>query len=99
MNTITIEVESTEKKEVEIHCPSFMRNKDESKYVGILDEKTVVTIHKNEGLTIVSNGELWLFKSDIREAHFNFYSCTEEEFLEAFDAAVQSMSLHPTLAV
>jgi hypothetical protein len=97
MKKITIEVITTDKKEVEIFYPCFLRNFEETKYLGILDEKTVVRVSKGTIFSAVSNGNPSIMNSDIEEAIRTYHSCTEIEFLEAFDSVVQSMSLHPIL--
>lgn len=85
--------------EVEIPVPCFFRSKDEQNYVGFLDEKTVVTLYKSGDLTIVKNTTPQYAERDIKEAWSTYHGCTEFEFLEKYDEVIESMSLHPKLAV
>ncbi len=94
---LTIETKQTE--QVEIPVPSFMRSKDEKHWVGILDEKTIVTIYANEDFVIVKNSTPEIAERELTEAHKTFHSCTEFEFLQKYDEVIESISLHPKLAV
>ena len=96
--TLTVKAEVT--KEIEIPVPCFLVDKEATKYLALLDEKTFIKVVMHKGYTNVSNSERTLFEDrEISEAWTTFHSCTELQFLEAYDKAIESMSLHPKLAV
>lgn len=78
-----------------------MRSKDEKEYIGVLDAKTVVTVFNSDNLIIVKNSSIDsnFIKEEIVKAHLSFHSCTETEFIEAYDKAIEDMRLHPKLAI
>ena len=94
--TLTVKAEVT--KEIDIPIPCFLVNKEATKHLAILDEKTFVKVVTHKGYTTVSNSERTGFEDqEISEAWTTFHSCTELQFLEAYDKAIESMSLHPVL--
>lgn len=100
MNKITLLTESTATVEVEIPVPCFLVSKTGTEHVALLDDNTIVSVFKSEGLTIIKNSALSSYsKKELVQAWKTFHSCTELHFFEAFDAAVESISLHPKLAV
>ena len=99
MQTLKLSVEKKESQEVEIPVPCFMRNKSETEYIGVLDEKTVVTIYDNGTYRSLVNCELWVKQHDVAKAWNEWGGCTESEFLTKYDEVVEAMSLHPRLAV
>lgn len=99
MANLTISIETKSTKEVEIPVPCFLRSKSGQDYIALIDENTVVSVYESDSLKTVSNKELWLGKSDLANAWETFNSCTEQEFLEKYDAVIESISLHPKLAV
>lgn len=96
---MTVTIEKTQTEQIELQVPCFFRDKAEKNYVGVLDEKTVVAIYKSGTLTIIKNGTLNILFVDLREAYQHFHSCTETEFMEKYDQVVESISLHPKLAI
>jgi hypothetical protein len=93
-------VKETTQTEVELPIPVFFRNYDETEYIGVLDENTVVTIIDQKGYTSIQNCEMWLKKNDIAKAWNSgkeWQGCREFEFLEKYDQVVEKMSLHPIL--
>ena len=99
MKSVTLSIEKKQSEDIEIHVPCFYKSFSETDYIGVLDENTVVNVYKCGELTIIKNMTLEMGKSEIASAIKNFHSCTESEFLEKFDAVVESISLHPKLAV
>lgn len=88
--------------ETEIPVPFFARKKDERKYIAVLDENTFVAIFSCQGLTTVTNSSLDNHeKRQVLEAWQDeeWTHCTETEFLEKYDSVIESISLHPKLAV
>lgn len=100
MNTLKVIANVSQLKEIDIPIPYYARRHDEREYIGLLDEKTLVTIYKGFSHTSVSNTEIdTMEKSKILEAWEKWVSCTETEFLEKYDTVIESISLHPKLAV
>lgn len=100
--TLKIVKKETTEQEVEIPVPCFWRNFGETVYLGLLDEKTVVEVIDDQYERSVRNfdNSQWDVGMDrVREAHAKYHSSTETEFLEKFDAVIESISLHPKLAV
>lgn len=99
---IKVEKKEVTEKVIEIPVPCFFRCKSETDYLAVLDEKTLVTIFTMDDLTIIKNQDYTQSPSamnEIHSAYLNFHSCTETEFLEKYDAVIESISLHPKLAV
>lgn len=94
-----IQITKKQTSQVEIPVPCFFKNKDEDTYLGVLDEKTVVRIFKIGDHAIIINTTSDLCPEYIRDAYESFHSCTESEFLTAYDETIESISLHPKLAV
>jgi len=99
MNTLKLSVEKKQTSEVEIQIPCFFRNKSETDYIGVLDAKTIVNIYQCGDMTIIKNTTMEISKHEVSTAYSNWITCTESEFLEKYDAVVESISLHPKLAV
>jgi len=102
MQTLKFKTSVTTEQEVEIPVPFFCRTKDERQYWGLLDEKTLVNFYVTKDLVTIKNCNIqecsWE-KADIVKAYLNHIGCSESEFVEAYDKAVASISLHPILAV
>lgn len=99
MQTLTVSVEKKETQEVEITVPCFFRSQDEKDYIGVLDENTVVHIYDSGTYKSLTHSELWIKKHEVTKAWFEYHSCTEAEFLTKYDEVIESISLHPKLAV
>ena len=89
------------KKEVEetvnIDLPVFFKAKNEQRYIGILNEDQVISFSQSKGLANYSNGDLWLFKSNIKEAINEWEPITEEQFLLIHQDFLNMQSLSPQL--
>lgn len=100
MQKLSIEANFSQTRTVEIPVPFFARTKDESNYIALLDEKTVVRIYKGLSYTSVCNSEIDMAeKSKLIEAWETWHSCTETEFFDKYYSVIESISLHPRLAV
>lgn len=86
-------------KEVDVPIPFFSRSKDSERYVAVLDENTFIKIVKMNGYTCIQNTSVEISRNDISTAYSEFISCTEAEFMEAYDKTIESISLIPKLAV
>lgn len=101
MNTLTLEIMVPQPQKFEIPIPFFARTKDDTEYIGLLDEKTLVSIFKCGDLTIIKNKstDAMFANDELVHAFQKWHSCTETEFLDKYDAVIDSISLHPKLAV
>lgn len=88
----------TNEIQVEIPIPFFSRSKDGDKYIGVLDEKTFLKIVILDGYICIQNTCVSISKIEIVEAYNKFNSCSESEFVEAYDKVIESISLHPAAA-
>ncbi|HEX7906212.1 MAG TPA: hypothetical protein VF487_20200 [Chitinophagaceae bacterium] len=101
MSKVTISTTQKTTITTEIPVPCFLRSLDEKEYIALLDEKTIVSVFKTDQLTIIKNSsiESSISKQELTDAWQKFHGCTEVEFLQAYDAVIESISLHPKLAV
>lgn len=98
-----IETTTTVKHEVELNVPSFWRDEKYLKYgindvIGLLDEKTVCRVYESQLSIRVSNQDAKDCHSEIVKAFHEWQPITEEEFLQAYNRALHSMSLTPELS-
>lgn len=97
--TITIEKKETKTESVELPIPFFFRNKEETQYIGMLDEKTVVELIIDTFETSIRNynQEAWNAGKGRIEAAYSlkYQPCTETEFLQKFEEIIESLSLTP----
>lgn len=99
---LTIETTVQQEKKIDLQVPLFRRTVSERKYIALLDEKTFVAIFDSPGLRTITNSEVSGHeKREIAESleSTDWTSCTETEFLEKYDSVIESISLHPKLAV
>jgi hypothetical protein len=99
---LKIERKETTVEEVELSIPCFFRNQAETEYVAALDAGTIVEIIDDQYERSLRNysSTAWnVGRGRIEHAYQKFTSCTETEFLAKFDSVVESISLHPKLAV
>lgn len=90
-------ITTTEEKQIEIPVPCFFRNKEETIYIGLLDEKTVVEITRDSYESSIRNfnNDSWSAGLDrIRDAYLKLSACSESEFLEAIDKTIGSMPIN-----
>lgn len=98
--TLTIEIMVPQPQTFEIPVPFFAKTKDESEYIGLLNEKTIVEVFKCGDLTIVKNksSSAMFAREDLVKAFQTWLPCTEEEFLDKYESVVASISLRPILS-
>lgn len=99
---LTIETTVTQKKILDIQIPCFVRTKNQKEYYAVLDEKTMVKLLVLDTYINITNTEFGTYeKNQFAEAWGSelWTSCTEMEFLEKYDSVIESISLHPKLAV
>lgn len=94
-----IKTKSITESEVDVQIPFFLRNKEETHMIAVLDEKTFIRVVKLGDYTSITNSDLPLYASDIAEAWNKWHSMTETEFFDRFQDALESVSLQPKLAV
>ena len=98
--TLKIEKKETTVSEVEIPIPAFWVNQEQTVYIGLLDEKTVVEIVDDKWEKSIRNFDntTWTAGIDrVANAYQKYHGTTESIFLEKFDEVVESLSLHPKL--
>jgi hypothetical protein len=92
---ISIPKQTTET--VHIAVPSFY--KSYTRYIGIIDENTLITFVQHSFVTEMSNyklpdnGTVWLESTQDP----SFELITEEEFFEAYDQALKQLTITPIL--
>jgi hypothetical protein len=96
---MTIKSKKVIESEAEIQIPCFLRDKQQTHMLALLDEKTLIKVTRLERFTVIVNAEPDVFSSDIADAWNNWHSMTETEFFDVYHEAVDSISLHPKLAV
>jgi hypothetical protein len=97
-----INTETKQTSQVEIPVPSYLVNFDQTEYIGLLDEKTMISITTINDLIIVSssNPSTSSFSQEqLVKAHSTFHGCCEFQFIEKFDEAIASIYKHEKLAV
>ena len=92
---ISIPKQTTEM--VHIAVPSFY--KSYNRYIGVIDENTLVTFVQHSFVTEMSNyklpdnGTVWLESTQDKNTEL----ITEEEFIEAYDQAFKQLTITPIL--
>lgn len=92
-------IKKTVEETVAIDLPVFFKNNDGYLIAGI-NEETGIYITNRSGLKQYSIGDLWLYKSNLSEAvnsNGSWEKITEQEFMEAHEAFINSLSLTPQL--
>ena len=97
--SITKKTETIE--EIELLVPCFFRNFEETNYIGLLDEMTVVEILCDKYETTIKNLSSetgWSYPKDrISHGYNKYHSCTETEFFTKYYEIIGSISLKPEL--
>ena len=92
---ISIPKQTTET--VHIAVPSFY--KSYTRYIGVIDENTLITFVDHGFVTEMSNyrlpngGSVWLESTQDEKSEL----ITEEEFFEAYDTALKQLTITPIL--
>ena len=88
----------TVERTVEITPPYFWRNPmsdSMTEMIGLIDDKTVVTIFDTKNYTKVVNGSPAY--SEVETAFNKWNPITEEQFMQALNTAIEKLSLMPVL--
>jgi hypothetical protein len=94
---LSIEKKLTE--EIDVIFPSFFRNREQTHYVGLLNEETGVRIYIQKDHISITNTRPDFMAHTIEEAYRSFHSCTETDFFEAYEKAIHAITLHPKLSI
>jgi hypothetical protein len=98
--TLIMEITIKKQHEQTIHIPVPCFWKSTYRYVGLIDESTLVTFANYGSICEVTNykfpesGMAWLEATQTDE---NFAIATEEDFFEAYDEAMKSITITPIL--
>lgn len=96
-----IKTNITETREVDIELPVFRKEigYGSTSYLAVIEASHVHTIYSNKeaGHTTVTTCEFWIKETDVVKAVNTWEEVTEEEFLEAHETALKSLSLRPVL--
>jgi hypothetical protein len=97
-----IKTKIIEEREANIELPIFRKEFGfgSTSYIAIIEESHVISIYDNKesGHTTVTVAPFWIKESDVFTALTNWQEITEEEFLEAHETALKSLSLRPELS-
>lgn len=92
-----MEIKITKQHTQSVHIPVPCFFKSTFRYIGVIDEKTLITFvdygHTSEiaSYEIGKSGQVWLEAT--QEEMFNL--TTEEDFFEAYDKALKSITITP----
>lgn len=83
---------------IELTPPLFWKDEKYNDFIGFLDEHTVarVTAITPDRISM-SNGKPSNMIWDLQEAYNKFIPCSEQEFLDAYEGARESIRLEPLL--
>lgn len=89
----------TEEREIDIELPFFRKDPQSSciKYLAVLDEKTIISLFDSDERTSLSVDIIEREGKDVYEAYRKWTVVSEEEFLQAHETALKSLSLRPEL--
>lgn len=84
---------------VRLTPPMFWKSPSEhyKEYIGLLDDKTVVSVLFLGDYVSIKNGEPKSFTTELTSAHKLFNLSNEAEFFAAFDEAYEAMRLTPEI--
>lgn len=92
---ITIEKKSTSTEKVFLVPPMFW--KSFSTHIGLLDDKTVVSVYISENRVCIENDAVRFMLDRITNAHDNYEKSNESEFFSAYDEAMEHLRLTPEI--
>lgn len=95
---MNITIEKTVTEEIQIAIPCFWKREDNKRFVSVVDDKTAVSMLLLENYTAIAHGTPEELKSAIKDAYESLDLCSEEEFLNAYNKTVRSISLKPELS-
>lgn len=99
---IQIEKKETTVQDVELPVPCFFISKCGTKYIGLVNEKTVIeiTVDSFEKSVRSYNNDAWNAGMEtVKGAYNNYHSCTESEFTQKYDEVIESISKNTLLEV
>lgn len=88
-------------QEIEVKLPFFRQHVaygDNFKVFAVLDEKTVISLFDSDDRTSIAIDIPERYKSEIKEAYFEFNEISEEHFLRVYNKALGKLSLTPQLS-
>jgi len=92
---MTIKTTKTTIEVVELQLPIFKKSTNGMEYFAIITEGVYHKMFRTGGFINVQNVE----GQDPYQQYFDFNDCPEEEFMEAWEAGLKSMSFMPTLTL
>jgi len=92
MSTLTIKTVKTTLEEVQMQLPIFKKSEDGSTFFGMVTEKCHHRIFKMDSYININTSDF-----DPKQSDLNMDDCSEEEFMEAWEAGLKSMSFMPVL--
>lgn len=95
---MTIELTKTYKETKNIPVPSFWKEPNMvniHSYIALLDEQTAVAVILMDDYSSIRNCSPSYLKDEIQKAYSSYDLCSEEQFLSAYDEALQGMTLKP----
>lgn len=90
---MTIKTVKTTVEEVELTLPIFKKSKYNIEYFAIISEGIYHKIYKMDNFVNVQT----VTGQDPLKQYFDFEDCTEEEFMEAWESGLKSMSLKQSI--
>jgi hypothetical protein len=94
-----IKTSITQEREIEVDLPFFRKDPNSSctKYIAAINEKTIISLFDSDERTSLSVDIIERESRDISEAYNKWAIVSEEEFLQAHETALKSLSLRPVL--
>ena len=94
-----IKTKITEEREMDVELPFFRKDPTSSciKYMAAINEKTIIHLFDSDERTSLSVDIIEREGRDVSEAYNKWTIVSEEEFLQAHESALKSLSLTPVL--
>ena len=96
-----IKTKIIEERETEIELPIFRKEFGfgSTSYIAMIEETHVISIYDNKesGHTTLTIAPFWVKESDVFTALQKWEDISEQEFLQAHESALKSLSLRPEL--
>lgn len=101
MITLETTITHTEKRTLKVNTPAFWKNPTSvyDEYIAVLDEKTfikILTLWSGESL-MIDHGTVERNTGNILKAQSDWNIITEQEFMQVYDDAWESMRLQPKM--
>jgi len=91
-----LQIEKTEKTEMEIKEPSFY--KSDGKLLAVINEDNIFGASLSPSFSWVQSGKAWIMSSDLKKIP-EMQEITEEELMKEWEAAVNLFSFTPKIAL